>query len=132
MNYKQETKQAELCPVTIIHRDSVQKTQKVLPSKNLSMELAGLFKIFGDSTRITIMWALQVSELCVCDLCAVLSMEQSAISHQLSILKQSRLVKQRRAGKVVYYSLADNHVHSIINQALEHVSEPKVNIMEQT
>ena len=86
-------------------------------------DLAELFKIFGDSTRIKILYALFESEMCVCDIAQLLNMTQSAISHQLRSLKQSKLVKYRREGKTVFYSLADAHVRTIINQGLEHVEE---------
>jgi ArsR family transcriptional regulator, lead/cadmium/zinc/bismuth-responsive transcriptional repressor len=113
----------QTCSTTIIHAAIVQKAIKSLPSHEILYDVADFFKIFGDSTRIKILWSLFFSEMCVCDMCAVLSMEQSAVSHQLRILKQSRLVKYRRDGKVVYYSLDDSHVKAIINQALEHVNE---------
>jgi len=125
---KQVAGTAAVCTATIIHQDAVKKTQQGMPQKDVSNDMADLFKIFGDNTRISILWALRISELCVCDVCAALNMQQSAISHQLRILKQARLVKYRREGKVVYYSLDDNHVHSIINQALEHVTEPLTSI----
>ena len=124
MNKKvKKTAAKDVCASPIIHFDIVRRAEKSLPSHEVLYEVADFFKIFGDSTRIKILWSLFFSEMCVCDMCAVLRMEQSAVSHQLRILKQSRLVKNRRDGKVVYYSLDDNHVKSIINQALEHVSE---------
>lgn len=86
-------------------------------------DLAELFKVFGDSTRIRILFALFESEFCVCDLAATLNMTQSAISHQLKILKQSKLVKSRREGKSIFYSLADDHVRTIIAQGSEHIEE---------
>jgi len=116
-------KNAEVCSHSIIHVDIVRRAEKSLPSHEILFDVADFFKIFGDSTRIKILWSLFFSEMCVCDMCAVLRMEQSAVSHQLRILKQSRLVKYRRDGKVVYYSLDDDHVKAIINQALEHVKE---------
>ncbi|MCA5960601.1 metalloregulator ArsR/SmtB family transcription factor [Blautia sp. RD014234] len=85
--------------------------------------LADLFKVFGDPTRIRILYALSAGELCVCDIASVLNMTQSAISHQLRVLKQIKLVKFRREGKTVYYSLADAHVETILSQGLEHVQE---------
>jgi ArsR family transcriptional regulator len=85
--------------------------------------LAELFKIFGDSTRIKIICALFEAEMCVCDIAALLKMTQSAVSHQLRVLKTSRLVKHRREGKVIYYSLDDEHVKNIFNQGLEHITE---------
>lgn len=86
-------------------------------------DLAELFKVFGDSTRIRILFVLFESEFCVCDLAATLNMTQSAISHQLKILKQSKLVKSRREGKSIFYSLADDHVRTIIAQGSEHIEE---------
>ncbi|MFR1832301.1 MAG: ArsR/SmtB family transcription factor [Lachnospiraceae bacterium] len=86
-------------------------------------ELADLFKIFGDPTRIKILYALSESEMCVCDIAQRLNMTQSAISHQLKILKQSKLVKNRREGKTVFYSLADGHVKTIMRHGLDHVQE---------
>ena len=86
-------------------------------------DLAELFKIFGDSTRIKILYVLFEAELCVCDIAAVLGMSQSAISHQLRTIKQARLVKNRREGKTIYYSLADDHVKTIIGMAIEHLEE---------
>jgi len=86
-------------------------------------DLAELFKVFGDSTRIRILYALFEQEMCVCDIAQVLNMTQSAISHQLRILKQNRLVKSRREGKTVFYSLADDHVTTIINQGIDHIRE---------
>lgn len=86
-------------------------------------DLAELFKVFGDSTRIRILFVLFEREVCVCDLAETLQMTQSAISHQLRILKQNKLVKSRRDGKLIYYSLADDHVRSIIEQGREHIEE---------
>ncbi|MBQ6465336.1 MAG: helix-turn-helix transcriptional regulator [Oscillospiraceae bacterium] len=87
------------------------------------MDLAELFKVFGDSTRIRILFVLFEAELCVCDLAAALNMTQSAISHQLNILKRSKLIKSRRQGKSVFYSLADEHVRTIIGQGMDHILE---------
>ncbi|HAF60363.1 MAG TPA: transcriptional regulator, partial [Clostridiales bacterium UBA9856] len=89
-------------------------------------DLAELFKVFGDSTRIKILWALDEDEMCVCDIAYLLNMTQSAISHQLRVLKQAHLVKSRREGKVVYYSLADDHVKLILDQGLIHTTEDNV------
>ena len=86
-------------------------------------ELADLYKVFGDTTRIKILYVLLKQEMCVCDIAQALEMTQSAISHQLRILKQMDLVKNRRDGKTIYYSLADNHIASILNQGMEHISE---------
>lgn len=94
-----------------------------LPEETELYDLADLFKIFGDSTRIQILSVLSDTEVCVCDLAKALNMTQSAISHQLRILKQNKLVKSRREGKSIYYSLADDHVRTIINQGREHIEE---------
>ncbi|MCR6544280.1 metalloregulator ArsR/SmtB family transcription factor [Dehalobacterium formicoaceticum] len=93
-----------------------------MPQEEILIDLAELFKIFGDSTRIKIICALFTSEMCVCDIAALLEMNQSAISHQLRILKQARLVKYRREGKVVYYSLDDEHVQRIFDCGLVHLN----------
>ena len=94
-----------------------------MPDEEILYDLSEEFNIFGDSTRINILYALFESEMCVCDIAQLLNMTQSAISHQLRSLKQSKLVKYRREGKTVFYSLADAHVRTIINQGLEHVEE---------
>ena len=94
-----------------------------MPEETELYDLAELFKVFGDSTRIKILYVLFESEMCVCDIAALLGMTQSAISHQLRALKNARLVKSRREGKTVFYALADDHVKTIINQGLEHVQE---------
>ncbi|MDJ0913302.1 MAG: metalloregulator ArsR/SmtB family transcription factor [Desulfobacterales bacterium] len=88
-------------------------------------ELANLLKLFGDNTRVRILWALSESEMCVCDLCALLQMKQPAVLHQLKNLKQSRIVKARRNGKVIYYSLADEHIRQLLTLAMDHVVEPR-------
>ena len=95
----------------------------VMPDDEVLYELADLFRVFGDSTRIRILYVLFEAEMCVCDIAALLGMTQSAISHQLRALKNARLVKARREGKTVFYSLADDHVKTIIDQGLEHVAE---------
>lgn len=110
----------ELCDCVHVHHH-IQK--KVIPKEEHLYRLAELFKVFGDPTRIRILYALSAGELCVCDIATVLNMSQSAISHQLRVLKQIHLVKFRREGKTVYYSLADSHVETILNQGLEHVQE---------
>ena len=96
-----------------------------MPEEDKLYDLADLYKIFGDSTRLKIMCLLLRSEMCVCDIADVLNMNQSAISHQLRVLKQNKLVKNRREGKSVIYSLADQHVMSILSQGMEHISEGK-------
>ena len=94
-----------------------------MPDDEVLYELADLFRVFGDSTRIKILYVLFESEMCVCDIAQLLNMNQSAISHQLRVLKQSKLVKYRRDGKTVFYSLADGHVRTILGQGMEHVAE---------
>ena len=113
----------ECCESTEVHESLLKIVEKKLPPEEELYDLAELFKIFGDSTRIRILFVLFEAEVCVCDLAAALGMTQSAISHQLRILKQSQLVKSRREGKQVFYSLADDHVRTIISQGLEHVEE---------
>ena len=111
------------CQYMHIHQDTVKTLQENMPGEEILYDLAELFKIFGDSTRIRILYALFEAELCVCDIAQLLGMSQSAISHQLRILKGSKLVKYRREGKTVFYALADGHVRTIIDQGLEHVEE---------
>lgn len=113
----------ECCETTEIHENLLQMVAEKLPPEDQLYDLAELFKIFGDSTRIRILFVLFEAEVCVCDLAEALRMTQSAISHQLRILKQSHLVKSRREGKSVFYSLADDHVRTIIAQGLEHITE---------
>lgn len=113
----------ESCNSTIIHKDIVDKVRKSLPNEEVLYDLADLFKAFSDSTRIKILHALFKEELCVCDLAALLDMTQSAISHQLRVLKNNRLVKFRRDGKVIYYSLADDHIKHIFNEGFKHILE---------
>ena len=111
------------CEVPEVHEDLLKIVHETMPEETELYDLAELFKIFGDSTRIRILFVLFEAEVCVCDLASVLNMTQSAISHQLRALKNARLVKSRREGKTVFYALADDHVKTIIDQGLEHVSE---------
>jgi ArsR family transcriptional regulator len=113
----------ERCDCTVIHEEIVNMVKVKMPEEESLYDLAELFKVFGDSTRIKILWALAESEMCVCDIASLLNMTQSAISHQLRLLKQSRLVKNRKDGKVVYYSLDDAHVKQIFEQGLDHINE---------
>lgn len=113
----------ELCEDICIHTERLAKVRENLPDVDALYDLAELFKVFGDSTRIRILYVLLQSELCVCDLAEALGMTQSAVSHQLRILKQARLVTGRREGKSVFYALADDHVRSIIDQGKEHIDE---------
>ena len=113
----------DCCQETQTHPSRIETVKKLLPADEVLYDLAELFKIFGDSTRIKLLYALYESELCVCDLADVLGLTQSAVSHQLRLLKSSKLVKFRREGKTIYYSLADDHVKTIMAQGLEHVCE---------
>jgi DNA-binding transcriptional ArsR family regulator len=107
----------------MIHKEVVAEVRKKMPDDETLLNLADMFKVFSDSTRVKILCALQHSPMCVCDIAVLLGMTKSAISHQLRALRQTRLVKHRRDGKVVYYSLDDDHVGSIFAQGLLHVSE---------
>ncbi|MFR3206891.1 MAG: ArsR/SmtB family transcription factor [Oscillospiraceae bacterium] len=111
------------CDSTEVHEDLLKIVNDTMPEETELYDLAELFKVFGDSTRIRILFVLFESEVCVCDLAQVLNMTQSAISHQLRILKQNKLVKNRREGKSIFYSLADDHVRAIIAQGREHIEE---------
>ena len=113
----------ECCDFIHAHEDIVEKVRQELPSEDTLYDLTELFRIFGDSTRIRILYVLFESEMCVCDIAQLLGMTQSAITHQLRALKNARLVKARREGKTVFYTLADTHVRTIIDQGLEHVTE---------
>ena len=113
----------ERCDEHCTHGEIIRKVEPDMPEEEKLYDLAELFKIFGDSTRIRILYVLFEAEMCVCDIAEVLSMTQSAISHQLRLLKQAKLVKNRREGKTVYYSLADDHVRTIIFQGMEHIEE---------
>jgi ArsR family transcriptional regulator len=113
----------ELCGCLLIHEDLVAAVRKALPDEETMFDLADLFKMFADSTRVKIILALLNSELCVCDIAALLGMTRSAISHQLRLLRQTKLVKNRRDGIVIYYSLDDEHVKNIVAQGLCHVKE---------
>ena len=113
----------ESCSCNIIHKDVVEEVNDKLPQEEILYDLAELFKVFGDSTRIKIICSLFESEMCVCDLSALLNISQSAISHQLRVLKSARLVKFRRAGKVIYYSLDDEHIKQIFDAGLHHITE---------
>jgi ArsR family transcriptional regulator len=122
---RQNTNNAiETCITKGIHGDIIRTVKQNMPDPVALYELADLFKLFGDSTRIGILWALSESEMCVCDLCALLKMKQPAVSHQLKNLKQSRVVKARRDGKIVYYSLDDEHIRRLLNLGMEHIQEP--------
>jgi ArsR family transcriptional regulator len=113
----------ETCITKGIHKDIIRTVKRNMPDQVALYDVADLFKLFGDSTRLGILWALSESEMCVCDLCALLKMKQPAVSHQLKNLKQSRIVKARRDGKIVYYSLEDEHIRELLNLGMEHIQE---------
>lgn len=119
----EEKANIENCSCLIIHEEVVNKVKENIPKEETLYDLADLFKVLGDSTRIKILCALFQAEMCVCDIAALLGMTQSAISHQLRVLKHARIVKNRKDGKVVYYSLDDDHVKSIFDQGLIHIAE---------
>ncbi|MBO4732648.1 MAG: helix-turn-helix transcriptional regulator [Spirochaetaceae bacterium] len=116
-------KNEEICECEIIHEDTVKKVRATFPKDEMIFDLADFYKIFGDTTRVKILYALDKSELCVCDISALLGMSVSAVSHQLRTLRDSNLVKTQRDGKVVYYSLADDHVKSVLECGIEHIQE---------
>lgn len=115
--------EVECCEELLVHDQKVQEVLKEMPSEETLKELADFYKVFGDATRVKILFVLLQAEMCVCDLAETLGMTQSAISHQLRVLKQMKLVKNRREGKTVYYSLADDHIQNIISQGMEHILE---------
>ena len=113
----------ECCDFIHAHEGIVEQVRETLPGEDTLYDLTELFRIFADSTRVRILYVLFESEMCVCDIAQLLGMTQSAISHQLQVLKKSKLVKYRRQGKTVFYSLADAHVRTIIGQGMEHIAE---------
>ena len=113
----------ECCDTIEVHDELLKIVDETMPEETELYDLAELFKVFGDSTRIRILFVLFEAEVCVCDLAQALNMTQSAISHQLKILKQNKLVKSRREGKSIFYSLADDHVRTIISMGREHIEE---------
>ncbi|MDE6261623.1 MAG: metalloregulator ArsR/SmtB family transcription factor [Oscillospiraceae bacterium] len=118
-----DNNEIERCGFLCVHEDTVGEVLSEMPGDETLYDLAELFKVFGDSTRIKILYALFEAELCVCDIAQLLGLTQSAVSHQLRVLKNSRLVKFRRDGKTVFYSLADDHVRKIIAQGMDHICE---------
>ena len=115
--------EVKLCEEVFVHGDKTARALQKLPEDDLLIDLAELFKIFGDSTRVKILYLLLEEEMCVCDIAASLNMTVSAISHQLRILKGAKLIKFRKEGKSVFYSLADEHVNLILKQGMEHITE---------
>ena len=118
-----ERQELPCCEENQVHADAVEHVRGLLPEDETLYDLAELFKIFGDSTRVKILYALLEGELCVCDIAKLMEVTQSAVSHQLRVLKGSKLVKFRRERKTVYYSLADEHVSRILSQGMEHICE---------
>ena len=117
------TPDIQCCDFMHAHPGLVEQVKAQMPPEETLYDLADLFRVFGDTTRIKILYVLFESEMCVCDIAQLLGMTQSAISHQLRVLKQSRLIKFRREGKTVFYSLADDHVRTIIGQGADHLAE---------
>lgn len=115
--------QKELCECIHVHDDIVKEVNQKMPDEEELYDLADFFKVFGDSTRIKILYVLLCSEMCVCDIAQILGMTQSAISHQLRMLRQMDLVRTRREGKTVFYSLSDGHISNILSQGMEHIEE---------
>jgi len=116
-------KNTPLCDCDVIHGETVEKVRKLMPKDEDFYDLADLYKMFSDSTRVRILWALSCEELCVCDIAVLLGMTKSAISHQLKSLRLANLVKYDKRGKEVYYSLADDHVKDVFEQGFEHIRE---------
>lgn len=113
----------ELFECIVLHEDVVNEVKKKIPQDEMIYDLAEFFKVFADSTRMKIIYALMENELCVCDIANIVQTTQSAISHQLRLLKQAKLVKFRKEGKVVYYSLDDEHISQIVKKGREHIEE---------
>jgi ArsR family transcriptional regulator, lead/cadmium/zinc/bismuth-responsive transcriptional repressor len=113
----------DICKSEIIHEEVIEDVRGKMADAAVMHKLADFFKVFGDSTRIRILNGLLFAEMCVCDLSALLNMNQSAVSHQLRVLKQANLVKNRREGKVIYYSLKDDHVRTIFREGFDHLNE---------
>ena len=111
------------CDCDVIHAEIVEKVRRAMPPGKDFYDLANLYKMFSDATRMRILWALHCSEMCVCDLAVLLDMSKSAISHQLKSLRLANLVKYERQGKVALYSLADGHIHDIFEKGFEHIHE---------
>lgn len=119
----EQKKEIEKCEFLCVHEDTVREVLEKMPDEETLYDLAEFFKVFGDSTRIRILYALHENELCVCDIANLLGLTQTAVSHQLRVLKSSKLVKARRNGKTVFYSLDDDHIHSILHMGIRHIHE---------
>ncbi|WP_082729391.1 ArsR/SmtB family transcription factor [Leptotrichia sp. oral taxon 847] len=125
MNIKKTKDEIPTCETKTIHNEVIKKVKKNFPKEEIIINTAEFFKVLGDATRMKILSALFQEEMCVCDIANLLNMTQSAISHQLRVLKQTRLVKYRKEGKVVYYSLEDEHVKHIVDESISHILEKK-------
>lgn len=112
-----------VCDCNVIHAEAVKGVKEQMPADGVLYDLSDFFKVLGDSTRMKLLFALDLHELCVCDLAAVLDMTKSAVSHQLNSLRTAKLIRYRKEGKNVYYSLADDHVKDIVEKAMEHINE---------
>jgi len=123
MTAKNSKTPIEVCGFMHVHEDKVDELRHGLPDDDTLARLADLYKVFGDGTRIRILYVLFESEVCVCDIARLLGMTQSAVSHQLRILKQASLIRSRRDGKTIFYSLADDHVTTLLRMGMEHVTE---------
>jgi DNA-binding transcriptional ArsR family regulator len=121
--YNMQKNRVEVCDCSVIHQNIVDEVKEKMPEETTLYDLADFFKVLGDSTRVRIMWALDTSEMCVCDLAVLLNMTKSAISHQLAELRRADLVRTRREGRNVYYSLADDHVRDVFEKGMEHILE---------
>ncbi len=119
----QDANNIDSCDCAVIHEEVVNQVRAKMPEDDILMDLADAFKIFSDFTRVKILYALIQAEMCVCDISSLLGMTKSSVSHQLRVLRQSNLVKYRKEGRVIYYSIADSHVELIIKQCMEHVME---------
>lgn len=120
---KKEKVLIDTCSCSIIHNEIVEQVKANIPKDKTLLDLASLFKVFGEMSRIKILHALSKSEMCVCDIAALLEMNQSTVSHQLRVLKQAKLVNYRRDGKVVYYSLSDEHIINILNEGKFYIND---------
>ena len=127
INMKKSINEIDRCDCDVIHTEVVESVRAMMPKKELLDALSEMFKVFGDPTRIKILWALSEHDMCVCDIAFLLRMTQSAISHQLRMLKQVNLVRSRKDGKIVYYSLDDEHVRKIFASGITHINEDKIN-----
>ena len=117
------TEEEKTCLRTVIHGDIVDEVSQIMPEAGEVTRLAAFFKVFGDETRLRVLWALDRHEMCVCDLAALLGMTKSAVSHQLRLLREGDLVRTRRDGRVIFYQLSDGHVSEVFERAVEHVEE---------